>query len=83
MALHFQLKVNGQTIETFYARRINPGLPNPDSINSYEYSVTESIEEFTGTIQHRFGDGAWVLVQVILEDIHRQKQERIAYSLEA
>ena len=70
MALHFDLQVNTETIGTFYARRLNKGTvgpPQPDSINAYEWSVK----------------GAWTLVQSILGEVERQKQERIAYSLEA
>jgi hypothetical protein len=78
MALHFDLKVNGQTIGTFYAYRLNL---EPEEINAYEWIVVQGKETFQGTIEHRFKDGAWVLVQSILEDIWRQKQERIAYSL--
>lgn len=80
MALHFDLKVNHETIGTFYARRLNP---EPEEINAYEWRVIEGDEMYQGIIEHRFKDGAWTLVQLILGEVERQKQERIAYSLEA
>lgn len=80
MALHFDLQVNTETIGTFYARRLHETCAE---INAYEWKVVENGETFEGTLRHRFADGAWVLVQVILEDIWRQKQERTAYGLEA
>ena len=83
MALHFELKVNGQTIDTFYARRLNEGIQEPDSINAYEWKVTDGGEKSEGILEFRFGDGAWALVELVLQAAYRQKQERIAYSLEA
>lgn len=69
MALHFDLKVNGKPIGSFYARRLNPGIPTPDSINSYEYLVEANDTVYDGTIQHRFGDGGWILVKKVIEQI--------------
>lgn len=83
MALHFDLQVNTETIGTFYARRLNEGTQEPDSINAYVWTVVQGDENFAGTIEHRFGDGAWTLVELVLQQVERQKQERIAYSLEA
>lgn len=80
MALHFDLMVNLETIGTFYARRQNEEV---GAINVYEWTVTQIGEKFEGIIEHRFKDGAWTLVQLILGEVERQKQERIAYSLEA
>lgn len=83
MALHFDLQVNTETIGTFYARRQNEGIQEPDSINAYEWRVIQGDEMYQGLIEHRFGDGAWALVELVLQEVERQKQERIAYSLEA
>lgn len=82
MALHFDLQVNGVTIDSFAAVRRSGGAM-PDSTNLYVWSITDHGEEFHGIIEHRFKDGAWTLVQSILGEVERQKQERIAYSLEA
>lgn len=83
MALHFDLQVNTETIGTFYARRLNEGAQERDSINAYEWVVTQGRQELRGIIEHRYGDGAWTLVELVLQEVERQKQERIAYSLEA
>lgn len=83
MALHFTLKVNDETIGSFYARRLQRGTPEPDSINAYEWMVFEGHEPYKGIIEHRFGDGAWTLVELVLQEVERQRQERIAYSLKA
>jgi hypothetical protein len=83
MALHFDLQVNTETIGTFYARRLNEGIQEPDSINVYQWLLTDGKGNFRGTIEHRFGDGAWTLVELVLQEVWKQKQERIAYSLEA
>lgn len=74
MALHFDLKVNGESIGSFYARRLNPGIPTPDSINSYEYSVVVNGETVQGEVQHRFGDGAWSLVRKVLESVDKSER---------
>lgn len=83
MALHFDLQEHIETIGTFYARRLNEGIQEPDSINAYAWRVTQGDDRYVGTVEHRFGDGAWTLVGLVLQEVERQKQERIAYSLEA
>lgn len=74
MALHFELKVNGKPIGSFYARRLNPGIPRPSTINSYEYSVEADGKTYEGEVQHRFGDGAWILVRKVLESVEQSER---------
>lgn len=69
MSLHFSLEINNRRIGFFYAVRVN-GSNNPDSINMYQVEMRKSEpNEFnlglpvTFTIKHRYGDGAWVLIE--------------------
>lgn len=65
MALHSLLKVNDQTIGSFYAQRLTGG-DRPDDINTYKIEIhkgawaDQDVHEFE--ITHRYGDGAWLLV---------------------
>ena len=62
MALIVRLYVNQTHIGTVSARRIK-GTTDPDSINTY------LIDEGEITIKHRYGDGAAVLAQKMLDHL--------------
>lgn len=63
MALYFTLKITGTKIGDFYARRTD-GTTDPDSIGTYVVVITQvgALAPWTGTVQHRYGDGAWALI---------------------
>ncbi|MFT4295749.1 MAG: hypothetical protein QM582_10095 [Micropruina sp.] len=67
MALHFDLKVNADTIGHFYARR-RSGSNLPDSLNTYDVELLTRADNGTpstlwaGPVMHRYGDGAWTLI---------------------
>jgi hypothetical protein len=58
VALHFQLKVNFDVIDGFYAQRLDKGIPK-DGIARYKVTV-DSIG--TTVIRHQYRDGPWALV---------------------
>lgn len=67
MALFFDLRVNDQKIGYFEAVRISGGT-DPDDINLYQGSVwCDGLLVWAGKVEHRFGDGAWVLVGKCLD----------------
>lgn len=73
MALWLRLMVNDQQIGQLYARRLEPGNPEPDDVCSYEYRIElNGVEKGSvSPIQHRFGDGAWQLVRKIIDRADR------------
>ena len=69
MALHFSLEINNNRIGFFYAVRVSGG-DKPDDINLYQIEMRQSEPgEFslglpvTFYIKHRYGNGAWVLLE--------------------
>lgn len=67
MALHFPLMVNGETIGRFEAIRVSGGS-NEDDVNLYAVEIHDgkNFHRLTIEIEHRYGDGAWVLLQKAL-----------------
>lgn len=65
MALHFDLKINNQSIGYFEALRV-VGSADPDSVNIYQVTLAGPVGEWRGTVTHRYGDGAWDLVRKVL-----------------
>ena len=69
MALHFQLKVNGHGIgHAIDIIRLNDVDPGPDSVCRYRVQAvadngTKKARQFSAVVEHRYGDGAWVLAQ--------------------
>jgi len=68
MALWFVLNVNDMAIGALTMQRIEGGT-DPDNINTYKVELNYSPvpgdwERFE--VQHRYGDGAWVLVHKAL-----------------
>jgi hypothetical protein len=62
MALWFALRVNDTTIGDLVIRRLHD-LDQDDPENTVsDYEVLHNGDAI-GTVQHRYGDGAWVLVQ--------------------
>lgn len=64
MSLNFVLRINEYPIGAFEAVRID-GEADPDYINTYRiriYSKTLQLE-WEGEVKHRYGDGAWALVE--------------------
>ena len=77
MALHFPLYVNSTQIGYFYALRTDGGM-EPDSINTYEIQIwkcrpltEDDLPERVFTLTHRYGDGAWVLIQKALTEMNK------------
>lgn len=68
--LHFPLMVNGSRIGQLCAVRTEGGT-NADDINTYQVEImTESPRRVDSIIlDHRYGDGAWKLVQKALEQV--------------
>ncbi|MDF3309773.1 hypothetical protein P3H15_32665 [Rhodococcus sp. T2V] len=68
MALHFPLLVNGRTIGAFAAQRV-AGKSHPDSICTYRVEIVQNKTGDTPRkgehffVEHRYGDGAFALVQ--------------------
>jgi hypothetical protein len=79
VSLHFVLKVNEQPIGVCIIRCLNAdrGVPDPDAVYDYEVRVEslatlEPGQHVTGTVQHRYGDGAWKLVHAALDQVLRE-----------
>lgn len=71
MALHMTLRVNGDRIgHLAVQRRSAGGAPAADSTCLYDWQVElngETIRnQAADPVEHRFGDGAWVLVGRVL-----------------
>lgn len=70
MTLHFELHVNGQSIrESMTIQRTSPGRPHPDDVNTYVVQAKSDGSWHTVTVEHRYGDGPWVLVRKALAAI--------------
>lgn len=75
MSLHFILSVNGNRLGTVNIRRQDPlDLTDPEAIADEVCTYDVSLDyQPIGTVDHRYGDGAWALVAVaadlIAEDI--------------
>lgn len=70
MTLHFALQVNGNTIGTFEAQRMTEQTTPPnteehaDAVHDYAIDIRETEgSRHTFVLSHRYGDGAFVLVQ--------------------
>lgn len=75
VALHLTLKVNFAPIGRLEAVRLYPrDLPAEpaDVVGTYAAEVVGSRGGWSGRVEHRYGDGSWVLVQKILEAYNRQ-----------
>ncbi|PVA66192.1 hypothetical protein [Mycobacteroides abscessus] len=67
MTLHFDLHVNGRSIrEGMTIQRTTPGRPHPDEVNTYVVQAKCDGRWYTVTVDHRYGDGPWVLVRKAL-----------------
>lgn len=75
MALHGELKVNGDVIGTWSARRL---ARVPEEVNEYEcyvQMVGADAREFH--VEHRFADGAEALAAKVLAEAAWLKQETV------
>lgn len=76
MSLHFVLKVNEQPIGACVIRCLSSdrGVPDADAIYDYAVEVDTLTpgELVVGTVQHRYGDGAWKLVHAALDQVLRE-----------
>jgi hypothetical protein len=70
MALHFVLKLNGQPIGYFNARR-KEHLTNGEQVSTYEIAVSHNQTERRFEVKHRYNDGALVLVRKALAAMER------------
>jgi hypothetical protein len=70
MSLHFVLKVNSAPIGACVIQRRDHGRdPDEDTVLTYDVEVDDlqhDTSDRTATIQHRYGDGAWVLTRKAL-----------------
>lgn len=64
MSLNFQLQINEYPIGLYEAVRID-GEADPDYINTYRVRLYDKFGrlEWEGEVKHRYGDGAWALVE--------------------
>lgn len=69
MSLTCDLYVNGERIGVVYARRIGGDGVGQDDVNEYDCALNEvvGVTVWRGRVQHRYGDGAWGLVQRVLQ----------------
>lgn len=77
MSLNFVLRVNDTAIGAFEAVRV-AGDNDPDSINTYDVLIDRlftreqpfkpTLQRYSFTIEHRYGDGAWGLVRKAIEE---------------
>lgn len=74
MALHFVLKVNDYAIGSFVAQRTTDNGSTPDAVNSYDITIDTPDWEHDDVIEHRYGDGAWVLVRKALDSMEAAVQ---------
>ncbi|MFJ4653797.1 hypothetical protein ACIP5Y_21230 [Nocardia sp. NPDC088792] len=68
MSLHCELYINTERIGSVHATRIaGAGVADGD-VNAYRASITgmDDAEIWRGQIWHRYGDGAWELVERVL-----------------
>lgn len=68
MSLVVRLSINdGPAVSYVVVRRIS-GATDPDSINIYEWHLSQSVPPIDerGTVEHRYGDGAIVLLSKVL-----------------
>ncbi|MDM2398138.1 hypothetical protein PP613_03790 [Mycobacteroides abscessus] len=74
MTLHFELHVNGQSIgEGMDIKRTAQGQPVPDDVNTYVVQAKCDGKWHTVTVEHRYGDGPWVLVRKALTAIDQAR----------
>lgn len=67
MALHGEIRINGQEIGYWSARRLADVWPVPaDMVNEYETTLKIDGKVTTGRVTHRYGDGAAVLAAKVL-----------------
>lgn len=81
MAVTCQLLINDIEIGFVYAQRFR-GSMRPDSLGTYRVVVEHNDERWEGTVRHRYGDGAWALVQRVLEAVGDSFAERVVDSPE-
>jgi len=67
MALHGEVKVNGEVLAYWQAVRQEPIVLDADQVSTYRCEVSThygAVEKFT--VEHRYGDGALVLLRKIM-----------------
>lgn len=73
--LHATLKINDFPIEDFTAVRItniDKVRPGPDDVSEYRVSFNEAKfggRRVEGIISHRYGDGAWKLLEKSIKEL--------------
>lgn len=69
MSLTCDLYVNGERIGAIYARRILPDDMDLADIHAYDCALNgvAGASVWRGHVSHRYADGAWGLVQRVLE----------------
>jgi hypothetical protein len=63
MSLHGTIQVNGHVIGAWTARRghqVDPG------VHEYQVMLSENLRQVTGTVVHRYTDGASILASKVL-----------------
>ena len=80
MALHAELSINGYTLgEGVFVTRLTPPDPNYDTVCTYRVEVyRHRLPVHTFNLEHRFGDGAMVLMAKAFEQWRIEWQHRHA-----
>lgn len=45
------------------------------SLGTYDVDIADTTQRWTGTVTHRYGDGAWALVAAALDAADMQNEE--------
>lgn len=82
MSLYFPLKVGRETVGAFEAQRmvtipeLGKPITDPDAVHTYSITIWDEDDcREMFTVEHRYGDGAWALVQKALAKSVKSKGE--------
>lgn len=67
MVLWAQVNANNELVASIAIRRTTPGKPRSDDVNEYETEVVFNGRVSQTVVEHRYGDGALVLMRKALE----------------
>ena len=82
MALIVPIYVNETVIGSITCVRIAGGM-NKDDVNEYKVEVVENAEKlyfakhYNFNLDHRYGDGALILIRKVLEKVEEIKKSRV------
>lgn len=79
MSLWFDLRLGYDNLGTVTMQRMEGGLEvdDPDSVNRYQVELTRTTERgrLRCVVEHRYGDGAWVLVRKALQALEAAEKD--------